>query len=160
MNIKIERDVLLKPLSNVSGIVEKRHALPILSNLLIEGENNSLKFTATDLEVQISLNIQANISENFSTTVAARKLFDITRALPEQSIITVQIEENKVFVNAAKSKFNLQSLPPKDYPLMKKNEARRIRNKIITKSIKGPVKTGRICDGAARYPLLFKWASF
>ena len=65
MNIKIERDVLLKPLSNVSGIVEKRHALPILSNLLIEGENNSLKFTATDLEVQISLNIQANISENF-----------------------------------------------------------------------------------------------
>ena len=140
MNIKIERDVLLKPLSNVSGIVEKRHALPILSNLLIEGENNSLKFTATDLEVQISLNIQANISENFSTTVAARKLFDITRALPEQSIITVQIEENKVFVNAAKSKFNLQSLPPKDYPLMKKNEADGSEIKLSQNQLRGLLK--------------------
>ena len=140
MNIKIERDVLLKPLSNVSGIVEKRHALPILSNLLIEGENNSLKFTATDLEVQISLNIQANISENFSTTVAARKLFDITRALPEQSIITVQIEENKVFVSAAKSKFNLQSLPPKDYPLMKKNEADGSEIKLSQNQLRGLLK--------------------
>ena len=123
MNIKISRDVLLKPLSNVSGIVEKRHALPILSNLLLEGiEGSQLKFSATDLEVQISLTTKTNIENNFSLTVAARKLFDITRALPEGSEINIQIEDSKVIVKAGKSKFNLQTLPTKDYPLMKTEE--------------------------------------
>ena len=124
MNIKINRDVLLKPLSNVSGIVEKRHALPILSNLLLEGTvNNQLKFSATDLEVQITLNTQTEILNDFSITVAARKLFDITRALPEGSEIDIQVEDSKVIVKAGKSKFNLQTLPTKDYPLMKAEEA-------------------------------------
>lgn len=123
MNIKINRDLLLKPLSNVSGIVEKRHALPILSNLLLEGtDNNQLKFSATDLEVQISLSTQTNILNNFSITVAAKKLFDITRALPEGSEIDIQIEDNKAIVKAGKSRFNLQTLPAKDYPLMKEGE--------------------------------------
>jgi len=122
MNIKINREVLLKPLSNVSGIVEKRHALPILSNLLLEGQDNILKFTATDLEVQISLSIKTDIKENFKTTIAARKLFDITRALPDESILDIQINEPKVTVKAQKSRFNLQSLPAKDYPVMVKNE--------------------------------------
>ena len=124
MNIKINRDVLLKPLSNVSGIVEKRHALPILSNFLLEGTvNNQLKFSATDLEVQISLSTQTEILNDFSITVAARKLFDITRALPEGSEINIQVEDSKVIVKAGKSKFNLQTLPTKDYPLMKAEEA-------------------------------------
>ena len=123
MNIKINRDVLLKPLSNVSGIVEKRHALPILSNLLLEGTvNNQLKFSATDLEVQISLSTKTEILNDFSITVAARKLFDITRALPEGSEINIQVEDSKVIVKAGKSKFNLQTLPTKDYPLMKAEE--------------------------------------
>ncbi|MFL3023074.1 MAG: DNA polymerase III subunit beta [Methylophilaceae bacterium] len=123
MNIKINRDLLLKPLSNVSGIVEKRHALPILSNLLLEGTvNNQLKFSATDLEVQISLSTQTEILNDFSITVAARKLFDITRALPEGSEINIQVEDSKVIVKAGKSKFNLQTLPTKDYPLMKAEE--------------------------------------
>jgi len=122
MNIKIDREVLLKPLSNVSGIVEKRHALPILSNLLIEGENGILKFTATDLEVQISLSIKTDIKESFKTTIAARKLFDITRALPEKSTLDIKIEESKVIVKAKKSRFNLQTLQAKDYPVMVKNE--------------------------------------
>ena len=124
MNIKINRDVLLKPLSNVSGIVEKRHALPILSNLLLEGSaNNNLRFSATDLEVQISLSTQTEILSDFSITVAARKLFDITRALPEGSEINIQVEDSKVIVKAGKSKFNLQTLPTKDYPLMKAEES-------------------------------------
>ena len=122
MNIKIDRDVLLKPLSNVSGIVEKRHSLPILSNLLLEGEGGVLKFTATDLEVQISLSIKTEIKEPFKTTISARKLFDITRALPEKSVLDIQIEDTKVTVKAKKSKFNLQTLPAKDYPVMVENK--------------------------------------
>ena len=140
MNIKIGRDLLIKPLSNVSGIVEKRHALPILSNLLIEGKENTLKFTATDLEVQISLHIQTQITENFSTTISARKLFDITRALPDQSEMSIQIEENKVLVSAVKSKFNLQSLPPKDYPLMKKNETTDAEIELTQNQLRGLLK--------------------
>lgn len=140
MNIKIERDVLLKPLSNVTGIVEKRHALPILSNLLIEGNDKSLKFTATDLEVQISLSINSVIEQNFSTTISARKLFDITRALPDQSSMNIQVEENSILVNAGKSKFNLQSLPVKDYPLMKKNEDNALEINLSQNQLKGLLK--------------------
>jgi DNA polymerase-3 subunit beta len=121
MNIKIDRELLITPLGNVSGIVEKRHALPILSNLLLEGSQGKLKFTATDLEMQISTHIATEISEDFQITISAKKLFDITRALPEDSKIDFQIEENKVTVKAKKSRFNLQTLPPKDYPVMKKD---------------------------------------
>ena len=62
MNIKIDRELLLTPLGNVSGIVEKRHALPILSNILLEGQQGNLKFTATDLEMQISPHIKTELS--------------------------------------------------------------------------------------------------
>ncbi len=122
MDIKINRDILLSPLSNVSGIIEKKHTLPILSNLLIEGENGIIKFIATDLEMQISLAIKTEVKERFETTISARKLFDITRSLPEGSKLDFKIEESKVLVKAAKSRFNLQTLPAKDYPVMKKNE--------------------------------------
>jgi DNA polymerase III subunit beta len=122
MNIKIDRELLLTPLGNVSGIVEKRHALPILSNLLLEGNGGKLKFTATDLEMQISTHVATEITDNFQLTISAKKLFDITRALPESSKIDIQIEDTKVILKAKKSRFNLQTLPPQDYPLMKKDE--------------------------------------
>ena len=93
MNIKIKRDVLLKPLSSVVGIVEKRQALPILSNLLLVGKDGKLTFTATDLEMQTSLNIDADISNDFEITISARKLFDITRALPENSELEFEITD-------------------------------------------------------------------
>ena len=103
MNIKIDRDILLTPLSNVSGIVEKKHTLPILSHLLLEGIDGELRFTATDLEMQISLSIKTNLKENFQTTVSARKLFDITRSLPEKSQLDFQVEETKITVKSSKS---------------------------------------------------------
>jgi DNA polymerase-3 subunit beta len=140
MNINIDRDVLLKPLSNVSGIVEKRHALPILSNLLLEGEDGILKFTATDLEVQISLSIKTEIKEPFKTTISARKLFDITRALPEKSILDIQIEDSKVTVKAKKSRFNLQTLPAKDYPVMEENEGEAITFLVPQNQLKSLLK--------------------
>lgn len=140
MNIKINREILIKPLSNVVGIVEKRQALPILSNLLLIGNANKLTFTATDLEMQTSLNINTKIETDFEITISARKLFDITRALPENSELDFQINESRVNVKAGKSKFNLQTLPSKDYPLLKKNDSKSVSVKLSQNKLKGLLK--------------------
>lgn len=120
MNIKIDREALLKPLSSVSGIVERRHTLPILTNLLLEAKQDTLTLTATDLEMQISLSLPAAPSGDLATTVSARKMLDICRSLPDQSQITLEITDNRMQVKAGKSRFNLQTLPAGDYPLMAK----------------------------------------
>ncbi|MBC7755794.1 MAG: DNA polymerase III subunit beta, partial [Bdellovibrio sp.] len=83
MQIKINREVLLKPLTNVTSIVERRHTLPILSNLLLEAKNNHIQLTATDLEMQISLSVQNEFSGELSTTISAKKFLDICRSLPD-----------------------------------------------------------------------------
>ena len=140
MNIKIDRELLLRPLGTVSGIVEKRHALPILSNLLLEGNQGKLTFTATDLEMQISTHIKTEIADDFQITISAKKLFDITRALPDESKMDIQIEESKVLVKAKKSRFNLQTLPPKDYPVMKKEEKDTVDLKLSQKEFKTLLK--------------------
>ena len=140
MNIKIDRELLLKPLGNVSGIVEKRHALPILSNLLLESKQGSLRFTATDLEMQISTQVKTELSEEFQITISAKKLFDITRALPESSKIDIQIEETKVIVKAKKSRFNLQTLPAQDYPVMTKEVDDAVELKLPQKKFKALLK--------------------
>ena len=89
MNIKINRETLLKPLTAVSGIVERRHTLPILSNLLLEAKQDKIVLTATDLEMQISLSTPSSTGGELSTTVSAKKLLDICRALPEDAEITM-----------------------------------------------------------------------
>ncbi len=120
MQIKINREVLLKPLTNVSSIVERRHTLPILSNLLLEAKNNKIQLTATDLEMQISLNIESKFSGELSTTISAKKLLDICRALPESVDIDMVSNDSRITVKAGKSRFNLQTLPAADYPVMTK----------------------------------------
>jgi DNA polymerase-3 subunit beta len=118
--MKINREVLLKPLSNVTGIVERRHTLPILSNLLLEAKNNTIQLTTTDLEMQISLSIQAELQETLSTTISAKKLLDICRSLPDAIDIDLVSKDSRMTVKAGKSRFNLQTLPAADYPVMTK----------------------------------------
>jgi len=120
MNIKINRESLLKPLSAMGGIVERRHTLPILSNLLLEAKADNVTLTATDLEMQVSLTIAGNAGGEMATTVAAKKLLDICRSLPEASDIQLSELENRLQVKVGKSRFNLQTLPAADYPLMSK----------------------------------------
>lgn len=120
MNIQINRETLLKPLSSVSSIVERRHTLPILSNLLLEAKNEKMVLTATDLEMQISLSINTAIGGELSTTISAKKLLDICRALPDNTDINMTTTDSRVAVKAGKSKFNLQTLPAIDYPVMSK----------------------------------------
>ena len=109
MNIEIDRDTLLDPLSNVAGIVERKLSLPILSNILLEGSKDNLRFTATDLEMQVSLSVRTKLEDTFETTISARKILDITRALPEKTKLNIQINDTTVLVKALKSKFNLQT---------------------------------------------------
>ena len=120
MQIKINREVLLKPLTNVTSIVERRHTLPILSNLLLEAKNNHIQLTATDLEMQISLSIQSAFSGELSTTISAKKFLDICRSLPENVDIDMISNDSRMTVKAGKSRFNLQTLPAADYPVMTK----------------------------------------
>jgi DNA polymerase-3 subunit beta len=115
--VKAKRDELLAPLSAVSGIIERRHTLPILSNVLIDRADSVLSFLATDIEIQITArsNLAAG-SEARPVTVGARKLVDILRALPEGAEVTVAQQEKRLQVKAGKSRFTLQTLPAEDFP--------------------------------------------
>jgi DNA polymerase III subunit beta len=112
----ISRDLALKPLQAVSGIVERRQTLPILANVLLEHRGNRLTTVATDLELQISASVEVDQQGDQSITVAARKLQDLLRALPDASTVTLDAKDGKMTVKAAKSRFSLQTLPAADYP--------------------------------------------
>jgi DNA polymerase-3 subunit beta len=119
MHLKqLARDGLLKPLQSVSGIVERRHTLPILSNVLVDSAGGKLSVTATDLEIQITAQSEVSIPEGDaqSVTLPARKLQDLLRALPDDSTLNIDSQASKVIVKAGKSRFNLQSMPAADYP--------------------------------------------
>jgi DNA polymerase-3 subunit beta len=115
--VKAARDEILGPLSAVSGIIERRHTLPILSNVLIDRAAQGLAFVATDIEIQITARTAlAAAAEARSVTVGARKLLDILRALPESAEVTLQQQDKKFVVKAGKSRFSLQTLPAEDFP--------------------------------------------
>jgi DNA polymerase-3 subunit beta len=115
---KTEKETILKPLQLVVGIVERKQTLPILSNVLIEKEKDKIRFTATDLEIQITTSIQVknNGDEISSITVGGKKLQEILRILPEQSKISIETKENKALLKSNKSRFTLQTLPSQDFP--------------------------------------------
>jgi DNA polymerase III subunit beta len=115
--LDIDRDTLLKPLQAVSGIVERRHTLPILSNVLLETSEKELKLLATDLEIQIATEATlSKVAKSHAITVSARKLQDILRSLPETAPVSFEAQESKLVVRAGKSRFNLQTLPAEDFP--------------------------------------------
>jgi DNA polymerase III subunit beta len=115
--LEIERDTLLKPLQAVSGIVERRHTLPILSNVLIETDGTELRLLATDLEIQVATRASLDKPANAqSVTVSARKLQDILRSLPEKASVVLDMQDSKIAVKAGRSRFNLQTLPAQDFP--------------------------------------------
>ncbi|MDO9364875.1 MAG: DNA polymerase III subunit beta [Methylotenera sp.] len=122
MNIQINRETLLKPLTSVTSIVEKRHTLPILSNLLLEAKQNKIYLTATDLEMQISLSVDSATNGDFSTTISAKKLLDICRSLPDSAEINMATNDSRITLKAGKSRFNLQTLPAADYPVITKTQ--------------------------------------
>lgn len=114
--IQADRDALLKPLSTVIGIVERRHTLAILSNVLIAKEGDRLTFLATDLEIQITTEIQHAEGSDFQITVSAKKFQDILRAIPDSVTVIMEQDGSRLTLRAGKSRFNLQTLPAADFP--------------------------------------------
>jgi DNA polymerase-3 subunit beta len=122
--VKTQRDSLLAPLQSVSGIVEKRHTLPILSNVLLEKKGDALTFLATDIEIQITTSTAvAGGDGDSAVTVGAKKLQDILRSLPDSSEISLNLEDKRLLVKAGKSRFSLQTLPAEDFPRMAISDA-------------------------------------
>jgi len=116
-NLQLTRDALLRPLQAVTGVVERRQTLPILSNVLMEAKAGSLRLLATDLEIQIATEVGAeSLEEDFAVTVSAKKLLDILKALPEEAKLTLSHSDSRVLLKAGKSRFTLQTLPAVDFP--------------------------------------------
>src|SRR5262252_6262943 len=115
--IQVDRNLLLAPLQSVSGVVERRHTLPILSNVLLEIGDGKLSLTATDLEIQVASEADSDQAANVqATTVSARKLQDILRSLPEDARVALELQDKRLQVRTGRSKFSLQTLPPQDFP--------------------------------------------
>jgi DNA polymerase-3 subunit beta len=115
--VKASRDALLKPLATVSGIVERRHTLPILANILLRKDGSRVSFVSTDIEVQITTHADFGVGDaSESTTVAARKLLDILRALPDTGDVSLSLANKKLSVQSGKSRFALQTLAAEEFP--------------------------------------------
>lgn len=124
MKFSIDRDALLKPLQLVTGAVERRHNLPILSNLLVVVSGDSLKLTGTDLEVELvgQALLEGDIEQG-RTTVPAKKFLDIVKSLPEQVLVKVEQQENRLLLRSGRSRFTLATLPAEEYPNVEAFEA-------------------------------------
>ena len=117
MKFTISRENFLQPLQLVSGAVERRHTLPILSNVLIKVSDNSLWLTGTDLEVELISNVTLSGDyEEGEITVPAKKLFDIIRGLSDESEVNFTVDGNKAIVRSGRSRYTLSTLSATDYP--------------------------------------------
>jgi DNA polymerase-3 subunit beta len=119
MKATIERATLLKGLSHVQSVVERRNTIPILSNVLIEAAaGGGLKLMATDLDLQIVETVEAAVDQPGATTISAHTLFDIVRKLPEGSQVQLTAADGKMLVTAGRARFNLSTLPRDDFPVI------------------------------------------
>ena len=117
--LKATQDKFLGVLQSVAGIVERRHTLPILANVLIRKMGAQLQFTTSDLEIQIrtSAELDGDAGE-FTTTVSARKLIDVLRSMPSDQTVSLESAQSKLILKGGKSRFTLQTLPAEDFPLV------------------------------------------
>ena len=123
MRFSLQREVLLKPLAQVVNVVERRQTLPVLANLLARVDGDLLSLTGTDLEVEMVARTRVDDAESGEITIPARKLFEIVRALPDGSKVTVNQAGDKVTVSAGRSRFTLASLPANDFPALDEVDA-------------------------------------
>lgn len=122
MKFTIQRESLLKPLQAVVGVIERRHTLPILANILVLVQQQQLSLLGTDLEVEMIGRVElSQPAVPGQTTIPARKLFDICRSVPEQSFLQFTLEDNRMVVKAGRSRFVLQTLDAVDFPYVEEN---------------------------------------
>ena len=116
MKLSAARDVLLKPLQAVIGVVERRQTMPILSNVLLVARDGELSVTATDLEVELVAKTEVDVASGGEITVSGRKLLDICKALPDGATVDISVSGEKLGVRSGRSKFSLATLPAAEFP--------------------------------------------
>lgn len=124
MRVTIERSSFLKALNHVQSVVERRNTIPILSNVLVEATRDSLKLTATDLDIEIVEKVAAEAARPGAATVPAHMLYDIVRKLPDGAQLELELAQDagRVAIKAGRSRFALQALPPADFPDLSSGE--------------------------------------
>ena len=120
--LKASQENIVAALQSVVGIVERRHTLPILANVMIQKTPQSVQLTSSDLEIQIRTDADlGGDNANFTTTVGARKLMDILRSMPSDQMVSLESQQNKLILKSGKSRFTLQTLPAEDFPLVQES---------------------------------------
>lgn len=123
MKVTIEREILLKSLNHVQGVVERRNTIPVLSNILIAAKGESVNFTATDLDISIVESAAAIVDQEGSITAPAHLLYDIVRKLPDGTQISIEkVEDTRIDVRSGRSQFTLQALSADDFPNLSSGE--------------------------------------
>ncbi len=125
MKLSIQREVFLKPLQQVIGVVERRQTLPVLGNVLLNTTRKSVKLTATDLEVELQAQVAVTVDETGDITLPARKLLDICRTLPEEARIDISVKKERAILSSGKSRFTLSTLPASEFPVIDKLKSAR-----------------------------------
>lgn len=118
MKITVDRETLLQPLQAVSGVVERRQTMPILSHVLLQATDTGIRMTASDLEVELKAECQVGVEETGDITVSARKLLDICRTLPDNCEVKLSCISDKLTVSSGRSRFTLATLPASDFPVV------------------------------------------
>ena len=118
MKVTLERAALLKSLGHVHRVVERRNTIPILANVLLQAGNGQLVLKATDLDLEVTESVAADVGQAGATTLPAHVLYDIVRKLPEGAQVSLELtgEAGQLLLRSGRSRFNLQSLPESDFP--------------------------------------------
>ena len=131
------QDKVLAVLQSVCGIVERRHTMPILANVLVRKVGNAVQLTTSDLEIQIRTTADLGGDEgDFATTVGARKLIDILRTMPADQTVSLENNAGKLILKGGKSRFTLQTLPAEDFPLVQEAPSFGTAFKVPQKTLK------------------------
>ena len=118
MKFTTTREALLRPLQLVTGVVERRQTLPVLSNLFVSANDDSVSMTGTDLEVELVARAEGSVevARSGQATIPARKLADIWRSLPDEATVSVEVDGDRAIVRSGRSRFSLATLPVTDFP--------------------------------------------
>ncbi len=124
MKLSIGREQLLKPLQQVAGVVERKHTMPILANVLLQVSAEEISFTGTDLEVELVATqklSQEQFAQAGEITIPCRKLLDICKSLPANAMIELLVDDNKLLIKSGRSRFSLATLPAQDFPSLEED---------------------------------------
>ena len=124
MKLAIDRMNLLRPLSHINSVVERRNTIPILSNVVLKAGSQKLSLTATDMDMDIVTTTTCSISNEGATTIPAHLLFEIVKKLPEGAEVQIQVADGHAQISSGRSNFKLPTLPIEDFPAINSSDMR------------------------------------